>query len=118
MKQHIIAKILLVIMLYFDLFFLKDKWERDCVFVCRKCPNKYFQPILYKLHGYKKTKVELGLLILETYSHFITIALVIETVIGCLFNMSVFYPIVIFAFWLATGIFVMVYLIINFIKNK
>lgn len=118
MKYNIIEKILLLIMLYSDLFYLKYKWTYDGVFVCKRNPNKYFQPILYRLYGFRKSKIELGLLILETYSHLIAIIVLIETIICFVFNTSFLKPIVLFSFWLISGIFVIIYLIINSIKKK
>lgn len=54
MKYNVIEKILLLIMLYSDMFYLKYKWTYDGVFVCKRNPNKYFQPILYRLYRFKK----------------------------------------------------------------
>ena len=116
-KYNIIEKVLLLIMLYSDLFYSKYKWTCDKVFVCKINPNKYFQPILYRSYGFRKKKVELGLLVLETYSHFITAIVFVETIIDCIFNTSFLKPIVLFSFWLISGIFVIIYLAINSIKK-
>lgn len=116
-KYNIIEKVLLLIMLYSDLFYLKYKWTCDKVFVCKINPNKYFQPILYRLYGFRKKKVELGLLVLETYSHFITAIVFVETIIDCILNTSFLKPVVLFSFWLISGIFVIIYLAINSIKK-
>ncbi|MGN0536230.1 MAG: hypothetical protein ACI4IR_09550 [Eubacterium sp.] len=118
MEYNFIPKVLLVTMLYLDLFYIKYKWDYDNVFVYKKNPNKYFQPILYKFYGLKKIKIEIGLLILETYSHSITIIVIVETIIAYCFNLSILKPFVLFSFWLISGIFVMLYLSINDIKNK
>lgn len=105
-------------MLYSDLFYLKYKWEYDNVFVCKKSPNKYLQPILYKFYGCKKKKAEIGLLFLETYSHIITVVIIIETIICYILNTSIIKASLLFLFWLITGIFVIIYLIIDSIKKK
>ena len=105
-------------MLYSDLFYLKYKWSCDNVSIHKTNPNKYFQPILYRLSGLRKNKVELGLLILETYSHFIAVIVLVETNVSYIFNTSFLKPIVLFSFWLISGIFVIIYLIINSRKDK
>lgn len=53
-----------------------------------------------------------------TYSHLIAIIVLIETIICFVFNTSFPKPIVLFSFWLISGIFVIIYLIINSIKKK
>lgn len=116
MKYNFLEKALLLIMLYSDLFYLKYKWTCDNVSVRKINPNKYFQPILYKLYGFRK-KVELGLLILETYSHFVSVIVFIETIVGCILNTSFLKPIMLFSFWLISGIFFIIYLIINSVKK-
>lgn len=118
MKYNFLEKALLLIMLYSDLFYLKYKWSCDNVSIHKTNPNKYFQPILYRLSGLRKNKVELGLLILETYSHFIAVIVLVETIVSYIFNTSFLKPIVLFSFWLISGIFVIIYLIINSIKDK
>ena len=118
MKYNFLEKALLLIMLYSDLFYLKYKWNCDNVSVRKTNPNKYFQPILYRLSGFRKNKVELGLLILETYSHFIAVIVLVETIFSYILNTSFLKPIVLFSFWLLSGIFVTVYLITNSMKDK
>ncbi len=97
---------------------MKYKWNADGVFLCRKVPNPFFQPILYKYYGNRKKKAEVGLLILETYSHIITLGIMIETIICCILKTTLFNAGILFLLWLVSGIFVLIYLILDYKKNK
>ena len=78
------------------LLFCNSKWMDDNVNICRKKANKRFQPILYKLNGYKD--VELGLIIYEDFCYLNTILIVCESFLNYFLNIDFEYLLIIVFF--------------------